>query len=242
LFTGAQCPPCVAADVAFDAALKAYKPSEVAFLEYHLHIPGPDPFTNTATKARAEFYGGEIRGTPTTLVDGKTTPGLGGSRQGGEKSYETLSKLINEQLETAVGARVKLSVKRNGDKVDMEADVSGLKKPGKNVRLRFVLVENVARFQGRNNQRLHHHVVRDFPGGVDGKALTGRGDTAKASVALDELRTKLKAAIDKLDVNGRFFNGERPVAFKDLKIVAFVQDDDSKKILQAAQADVPAAK
>src|SRR5207247_1179085 len=29
LFTGAQCPPCVAADLAFDALKKTFKPSEV---------------------------------------------------------------------------------------------------------------------------------------------------------------------------------------------------------------------
>ena len=46
LFTGAECPPCVSADVAFDALLETYKPNEVVLLEYHLHIPGPDPLTN----------------------------------------------------------------------------------------------------------------------------------------------------------------------------------------------------
>ncbi len=43
LFTGAQCPPCVAADVGFDALLESYKTSQVIGLQYHLHIPGPDP-------------------------------------------------------------------------------------------------------------------------------------------------------------------------------------------------------
>src|SRR5262249_1397065 len=36
LFTGAQCPPCVAADLAFDALGKTYKPTEVALLQYHV--------------------------------------------------------------------------------------------------------------------------------------------------------------------------------------------------------------
>ena len=46
LFTGAECPPCVAADLAFDALGKTYKPTDVVLLEYHLHIPGPDALTN----------------------------------------------------------------------------------------------------------------------------------------------------------------------------------------------------
>ena len=49
LFTGAQCPPCVAADVGFDALIKSYKPTEAIFLQYHEHIPGPDPLTNADT-------------------------------------------------------------------------------------------------------------------------------------------------------------------------------------------------
>ena len=39
LFTGAHCPPCVAADVGFDALLKTYKPTEVVLLQHHLHVP-----------------------------------------------------------------------------------------------------------------------------------------------------------------------------------------------------------
>ena len=51
LFTGAQCPPCVAADVAFDVLEKTYKPADLVLIQYHLHIPGPDPLTNAASEA-----------------------------------------------------------------------------------------------------------------------------------------------------------------------------------------------
>src|SRR5207253_3318789 len=60
LFTGAQCPPCVAADVAFDALAKTYKPNDVILLEYHLHIPRPDALTNADTEERQGFYEKEI--------------------------------------------------------------------------------------------------------------------------------------------------------------------------------------
>lgn len=56
LFTGATCPPCVAADLAFDGLQKAYKPSELVLLQYHMHIPGPDPMTNPDTEARWAYY------------------------------------------------------------------------------------------------------------------------------------------------------------------------------------------
>jgi hypothetical protein len=238
LFTGAQCPPCVSADIAFDAALKAYKPSEVLFLQYHLHIPGPDPLTNTDTEARQEYYGKEIRGTPTTFLDGKPTPGLGGFRQHGKQRFDTLSELINKALETEPGARVKVTATRMGDKVDLAADVTDLKKPGDKVRLRFVLVEDVVRFAGRNGQRLHHHVVRAFPGGVEGFALKEKTAKPTASISLTDLRKSLNAYLEKHN----FPEDARPLKLENLKVVALVQDDDSKEILQAAQAEVPEAK
>ncbi|HEY2783462.1 MAG TPA: hypothetical protein VGJ05_00680, partial [Fimbriiglobus sp.] len=68
LFTGAQCPPCVAADVAFDALGKSYKHSDVLLLQYHLHIPGPDPLTNRDTLARASYY--KVNSTPSTFFNG----------------------------------------------------------------------------------------------------------------------------------------------------------------------------
>src|SRR5207253_3126066 len=56
VFTGSGCPPCVAADLAFDVALERYSRNDVVVLMYHQHIPRPDPMTNPATLARAKFY------------------------------------------------------------------------------------------------------------------------------------------------------------------------------------------
>src|SRR5262249_38716652 len=137
LFTGAQCPPCVAADTAFDAALKTYGPGEVVLLQYHLNIPGPDPMANPETLARARYYADAFEGTPTALLDGKLGPELGGRKQEAEASYKTLRKALEAALERDAGAEVKLAVSRKGDKLDIQAEVSGLKKPGDKVRLRL---------------------------------------------------------------------------------------------------------
>ena len=40
--------------------------SEVVRLQYHLHVPGPDPLTNPDSEARAEFYARFVRSTPTS--------------------------------------------------------------------------------------------------------------------------------------------------------------------------------
>jgi hypothetical protein len=243
LFTGAQCPPCVSADIAFDAGLKTYKPGDVVFLQYHLHIPGPDALTNPDTEARQEYYGQAIRGTPTMFLDGKVTAPMGGFRPHGKDRFDTLSSLVNKAVETEPGARVKLKVERKGDRIDLAADVSDLKNPGDKVRLRFVVVEDVVRYAGNNGQRLHHHVVRSFPGGVEGFALKEKSSRQTAGLELAGLHKSLEKYLGEFG-GGKTFPADeaRPLDLKHLKVVAFVQDDESKEILQAAQADVPDAK
>lgn len=70
LFTGAECPPCVATDMAFDKLSEYYPRTDLAILEYHVHIPGPDPMTNPDTFKRYKFYGGNY-GTPTVFLMGR---------------------------------------------------------------------------------------------------------------------------------------------------------------------------
>lgn len=68
LFTGAECGPCVGADMAFDALREYYPTSDLAILEYHVHIPGPDPLTTNDSWDRYQRYKGT--GTPTVVIDG----------------------------------------------------------------------------------------------------------------------------------------------------------------------------
>jgi hypothetical protein len=98
LFTGAQCPPCVAADVAFDGLDQTYKPTDVILLQYHMHIPGPDPMTNPDTVARFGYYR-ELRDTPSTLFNGKPKAGGGGALGMAEKKYKAYRDIIDPLLE-----------------------------------------------------------------------------------------------------------------------------------------------
>jgi hypothetical protein len=242
VFTGSECPPCVAADTAFDALGKTYSPKDVVLLQYHLHIPLPDPMTNADTEARQKLYQDDIEGTPTMFVDGKVTAGMGGAKAHAKARYDALREVVDKALETEPEAKVKLDVKRQGDKIDISADVSDVKATAK-AKLCFVLAEETVRYVGGNGLRLHHHVVRATPGGAAGFALEKKGGSHKASVDLTELRKKLNGYLDEYAKKRPFRNPERPLALKKLKVVALVQvDDDPRKILQAAQADVPEPK
>lgn len=117
LFTGAQCPPCVAADVAFDALVGSYKPSELIGLQYHLHIPGPDPLTNSDTEARAKYYG--VRGTPSTYFNGESLSGGGGPMQNSKKKYDDYLKIIGADLAGLQPAKIDLKLSRSGDSINV---------------------------------------------------------------------------------------------------------------------------
>jgi hypothetical protein len=244
LFTGAQCPPCVGADLAFDALGKTYNPAEVVLLEYHEHIPGPDALTSKDTEARLEYYQRAIKGTPTMLFDGRPLQASGGSADEAPSLYEAYREVLDEQLlERPAGAKVTATAVRKGNKIDITAEASDVDKPDDPLRLRVALVEEEVRYAGSNQLRLHHHVVRAFPGGAEGVAIKGKTGKQAVTVDLDELRKELTKYLDETakkvaEAGEAFPKAGRPMELKNLKIVAFVQNDKTKEVLQAVQADV----
>jgi hypothetical protein len=242
LFTGAQCPPCVAADVAFDALLKSYTPTDVIFLQYHMHIPGPDPLTNDDSEARWKYYG-NLRGTPSTLFNGKSDAGGGGGMGQAEGKYKAYMTVLNPLLETEATLNITGSTTRQGDTVGIAVDVTGAKGAAdKKLRLRIALVEETVKYVGGNGLRFHHHVVRTMPGGAEGAAITEDKLAKKAEVNLAELRKTLAKYLDESAKEREFPNSDRPMDLRKLRVVAFVQDDATKEILQAVQLDVPGGK
>jgi hypothetical protein len=235
LFTGAQCPPCVAADLAFDALGKSYKPTEVALLQYHIHIPSFDPLANPDSEARQRYYGDAIEGTPTILFEGKAAAGGGGAFPDvAKEKYKEYREVIDPLLNTPAKAKIKLAAMQKGSKIDISAEVTDLEDPGDRTRLRLALVEEWAQYQGSNRLRYHHHLVRAMPGGASGLALKDKTGKQTASIDLDELRKELNRYLD-----SRKFPQDRPaVDLKRLSVVAFVQNDKTKEVLQAAQVPV----
>lgn len=245
LFTGAQCPPCVAADVAFDALLKSYKPTELVMIQYHMHIPGPDPMTNPDTEARWKYYikEGMRAGVPYSIFNGKPQGGGGGGMAASETKYKQYKGIIDSLLEEENNIKIGGSVTSRGDKIAIKIDVDGIKEANDNLKLRLVLVEETIKYVGGNGIRMHHQVVRAMPGGVDGMAIKEKSGSQTAEVDLTELRKKLKAYLEDFEKDGgEFSNPNKPLALKNLRVIAMLQDDGTKEILQAVQFEVPEAK
>jgi hypothetical protein len=233
LFTGAQCPPCVAADVAFEGLSKTYSTKEVVLLQYHLHIPGPDPMTNKDTEARQRYYDEEVGGTPAIMFNGKSAAGGGGPKAFAPNKYKEYRDVIAPVLEETTAVKLSAEATRSGDDISVTATASGYK-AGEKVKLRFALVEPWVRYPGGNGLLFHAHVVRAMPGGPAGFNLSKDDAKETAKVNLVELRQAGVKALDQIPS----LEGLRPFGFRNLRAVAFIQNDASKEVLAAVEVPV----
>ncbi len=246
LFTGATCPPCVAADLAFDALEQSYTPKDVVLIQHHQHIPGPDPMTNPDTLVRWNYYKKlfpkEVGGVPSAIFSGKPLPGGGGPKENAKKKYDEYSKVIGEILEGKTDLKIEGGAQLVDGTVKVNATVKGMKASDSH-KLRIYLVEEEIRYAGSNGIRFHHQVVRSSFGKSEGWALADLKGEAKASVNLEELRKKLDVYLEDYNKNERpFANPDRPLGFHHLKVIVLVQDDETGEILQGAQFDVTGGK
>lgn len=241
VFTGAGCPPCVAADLAFDAAMERYARKDLAVVMYHMHIPVPDPLTNKSTVERAKYYG--INSVPSFGIDG-VMGGGGGARSNTKNVYNRILPDIEKALETAAGGDLKLEASLVGNSVvKVQATPSGLSADGEGVKLQVLLVEEMLSYSGENGVRFHPMVVRSIGGSNYGGFTVDR----KAPAAIDhvfdlaQITEETRAYIDdyektRAETQSTFAFSRKPVTMNagNLSVVAFLQDEKTKKILQTA--------
>ncbi len=241
VYTGAECPPCVAVDVAFDGLLKTYKPTDVILLQYHIHVPGPDPLTAPAGMERAMAVLGERLSAPSVQVNGKTTAKGGGPADKAKEKYGEFVEVINAELEKPATAKIVLAAAKDEKGIKLTAKVTDLEKPGEKVTLRFAITEETVRYPGGNGVRFHHHVVRAMPGGVKGFALAKKEMEQSVVVNADDIRKELAKSLDDFaTTQSEFPRPDRPLALRNLKVVAFIQDDATGEVLNAVQIDLEA--
>ena len=237
LFTNAQQPGSVATDSAFNALLTTYKPSEVVLLQYHLNVPGPDPLTNQETEVRAKFYE-TSRTTPSLFFNGGKMMIGPGSITESQDRYDQINEALAEMLEKPTKLKLTVVATRKGSKIDIKADVADLQETGPDVRLRVALVEDEVEYTGANKLTKHMQVVRHFPNGAAGTAMKAKTSTESFTVDLDVVRKNLKAFLDKTNETQPFPTKDRPLDLKKLRVVAFVQNDETGEVLNAVQVDV----
>jgi hypothetical protein len=236
MFTCAQSPHCVASELTFDALQETYKPTEVVLLQYHLHLPGPDPLTNLDAVERQKQY--RFEAIPSTYFNGQALAKGGGLADLAQPNYERFRKVIDPMLEKPAQAAIKLEASQRGSKIDIQADVTDLEATGESVRLYLVLAEEVVAYTGGNKLRTHSLIVRAFPGGAEGTVVGKKDFTKKVTLDLETVRQKLTDYLDKYGRDNPFPSKERPMEMKKLRLVAFLQNEDTKEVYQTAQTTV----
>jgi hypothetical protein len=144
-------------------------------------------------------------------------------------------------LETPAKAKLQATAKRKGDKIQIDVTASDVKAGGDDLRLRVAVVEERVAYTGRNKLAEHHHVVRAFAGGANGEKLAAdKPFTKSLTVDLDDVKKGLLDYLDKAGKTMPFPNKDRPLDLKNLRVVAFLQNDATREVLQAVQVEVTA--
>lgn len=248
LFTGAECPPCVAADNAFDLMAEYYPKDALAILEYHVHIPGPDPMTNPSSFDKYLWYGGNF-GTPTVFLDGVEQL-VGGGPDFVTKNRFTiykysLDKYFSEQSE----AKIEGSVELQSEMVNINLNVEALsnEKP-ENLLTQIALVEKSIDYTGANGVAKHIYVVRNLVNGAEGvKFNADKKQTIREVIDISKVEAGIKSYLDEPTkhpswrANLRFSGWKaRPDSINknNLAVIVYVQNALSKKILSAKYFDL----
>ena len=231
LFTGSECPPCVGADLGFDGLIEAFDVRYLAVLEYHLPIPRPDPMMNQASRKRAQEYG--VTSTPSTFFDGEAKAGGGGNRSMAGEKFREFGGEVKARLAVKPAVRLEVKATLAGDlvRVDFKAD-----KTPSGADFKIALVQGEERFRGSNGLIFHKMVVREFVTltETDIKARNFTVDIAAAEAAAAGSLAEFER-----ETSFRFSAKKDRIDRSALRVVIFVQDRTTKKVLNAAVAIVP---
>jgi hypothetical protein len=232
LFTGSECPPCVGADIAFDGLLASIPPRYLAVLIYHLPIPRPDPMMNPAAVNRAGAFG--VNSTPTIFIDGGNKSVGGGGRSAGEGKYAQYRGVIEPLLSEAPIVILKANATLLGDAVkvvyDFDKTVSGAE-------YRLALVQDEQEHKGSNGFAFHRMVVRDLALIDPAAAKTAAFDLAALEKATDAYLTEFEKTYTRVP-NFKWDVRRHEIPRRGLRVVFFVQEKDSGRVLNAVVAEV----
>jgi hypothetical protein len=209
LFTSEGCSSCPPADEAMIRLAREF-PDHVYFLGYHVdywdYLGWKDAFSNVAYTERQQRYS-EIFGANSIYTPQAIVNGE--KELVGSKESE-LKRIIEQDLKNTGSSSVELTAKKGGDEnINVSYKVSGAGKVSLHIALvQLTAVSNVKRGENEGHTLNHINVVRAFTTIAVNKESNG------------ETNLKIPAGL----------------AAKDLKVIAFVQEDKNLKISGAAEA------
>jgi hypothetical protein len=224
--TNASCGPCASQNPAFNTLMAAHEDKQIS-LHYQWYFPGYDPMNeHNPTEANGRFssYYGQ-NGVPTAMIDGtvptNSYPGFNGSYPGSPAGYS--ASMITDRY--AVPASFDIDIDYTITPTTLTATVTVTATQAvsnmSQLKLRIAAIEkeiNFASAPGSNGETTFHSVMKKFLGGMAGMTLN-----ANWAVGDSQEFTESWTHVNVYD-------------YSELSVVAFVQNDANKEVMQAALA------
>ncbi|MCB9256540.1 MAG: Omp28-related outer membrane protein [Chitinophagales bacterium] len=219
--SNASCNPCAAYNPAFHALTTPYENAgEVVVLKYQWYFPGYDPMHEhnpTEVNARFQTYYGQ-NGVPTGFLDGNDYVG---------NISNFNATMINNAVAGTSPFDIIIDAQMSADfstiNVTVDVECTQAIANNANMKLRIAVIEKEINFDtapGSNGEKVFYNIMKKFLPGTSGLALANTF-TLGETVSFSE--SWVHANVYELS---------------ELAVVAFIQDDDNKEVLQAAKADV----
>jgi len=224
-FTSSTCGPCASFNSTFDPTLETVSTnqagSQIAAVKYQMNWPSPgnDPSYNPDGNTRRGYYG--VSGIPDAFLDGAPL-------QSGSASELTAS------AGKAAFADIDLTLTRNGMEISVEAEVTPYADFSGTHKLHIVAVEEFYAYAASTTSQDEFHFAQRkmLPNG-NGTTLSAM--TAGSSQTVNETYT-FEETPSGNPTQGSYSLWE---TLNDVIIVAFLQNNSTKEVVQAAFQKVP---
>ncbi|GDX65140.1 hypothetical protein LBMAG36_02060 [Chlorobiota bacterium] len=222
--TNASCGPCARQNPTFQAFLQQLEVKQVAIpIKYQAWFPGKD-IMNAADSnfhnSRVRYYGFQNIGVPCAAVNGSILSKSSDSYYDGAPSDTTaISQAVEAIRGTTSPITITIEETRNGNTMNIQVVVGSSSALQSSQKLRVVIAERFHYYAsaGTNGEKEFYNIGRKMLPNLNGEELTIAAGTSKTFNYTYTIPTTGQYALD-------------PTM---LYVVAFVQDEDTKEVLQA---------
>lgn len=218
-FTSSTCPPCASFNNTFDPLLTSLNTngdgSNIAAVKYQMNWPSPgtDPSYNPDGNTRKNYYG--VTGIPDVFVNGRAEP----------NSYANNATNLNNEAALPAFCTINLSATYGGNLLTVNASVTPHANFGPNHKLFIVAVESYSYTGGTTSQNQYKHAQRKILPDGNGINLSPLQDGVTQTFTQSRSFTVGGVAQGNYNLWGPLAN---------VKVVAFVQNVQTKEVIQTA--------
>ncbi len=214
IFTSTTCGPCASQNPYFDSWLKNYSnKNRVAVIKYHVWWPSPgnDPFywaNTTENSVRTNYYFPGSKYVPHGMINGTAD---------GQSSAGTWIVLVQNSILSQSQFDIKILGnvdETSGGNLTIKVTADNNPIPSGDLRLHVAVVESNINYTGPNSDPIHNYVMRKMYPDHNGESFTINPNETKTFT--------------------RVFNWNSSWNLSNSEIVAFIQNNDTKEVYQAA--------